>query len=399
DEGSINTKNLEYGVYYIRQVDGESYDSFELKEIFPLKIKMVEKEKYYQGDKIKIAWNGRPELMYRVEVKSKTPVNKLVQGNLFEFSIQNTEEIEITITEQKFERSSTAKVSMSISKDLDIIGVQELDGAGVGIHQLQLKNPRKVSFRVQVRNNLNKLIINKVTTKELIDLKIGKPGLYSVKLLNIKTKNEYYSTELTVNDKLINNGTPKQFISVGKDFPVLLKWNTAGSYASSTLFKVKIFNINELDEPIFETETSSNQLKYTFKNETEFKWSVEAVAVESIKASVIHSSKATRPEIPTVKATKIILSYVEDKDCYLYNIPAYKHTQKYDVFVYSSRTKVKGSWKIMYRKKLSTNSDCIKSKGEGKYFYKYRLIDIWGRKSKFSKMGEIFFPISPLSDF
>jgi len=53
----------------------------------------------------------------------------------------------------------------------------------------------------------------------------------------------------------------------------------------------------------------------------------------------------------------------------------------------------------MYRKKLSTNSDCIKSKGEGKYFYKYRLIDIWGRKSKFSKMGEIFFPISPLSDF
>ena len=131
------TKNLEYGVYYIRQVDGESYDSFELKEIFPLKIKMVEKEKYYQGDKIKIAWNGRPELMYRVEVKSKTPVNKLVQGNLFEFSIQNTEEIEITITEQKFERSSTAKVSMSISKDLDIIGVQELDGAGVGIHQLQ----------------------------------------------------------------------------------------------------------------------------------------------------------------------------------------------------------------------------------------------------------------------
>jgi hypothetical protein len=71
----------------------------------------------------------------------------------------------------------------------------------------------------------------------------------------------------------------------------------------------------------------------------------------------------------------------------------------YDVYIYSSRTKVKGKWKTMYHKRLKQNKDCIESKGEGKYFYKYRIEDKWNRKSKFSGMGEIYFPISPLDDF
>ena len=58
-----------------------------------------------------------------------------------------------------------------------------------------------------------------------------------------------------------------------------------------------------------------------------------------------------------------------------------------------------GGWKVLYRKTHPENIGCIGSTGEGKYFYKYRIIDKWGRQSDFSPIGEIYFPISPLDDF
>ena len=93
------------------------------------------------------------------------------------------------------------------------------------------------------------------------------------------------------------------------------------------------------------------------------------------------------------------LKFLDSKDCHEYELQKNKFARKYEVFIYSSRQIVKGKNKLMYKKTLSINKDCIPSTGEGKYLYKYRIIDKWGRVSDFSPRGEIFFPISPLDDF
>ena len=153
--GAIDIRNLDLGAYYIRQPESESYDSFELREKTPLEIKIAEKEKYFQGDDLKITWNGRSELMYRVEIDGETPISKLVQGNEFNFSIQNSENINIQITEQRFNRSSAAAIAMNVSKDLDIGGIEESVVDGKNLRQLKLKNLRQLNYRVQIANNQN----------------------------------------------------------------------------------------------------------------------------------------------------------------------------------------------------------------------------------------------------
>ena len=117
----------------------------------------------------------------------------------------------------------------------------------------------------------------------------------------------------------------------------------------------------------------------------------------------MYETEVARPKFPKLKAPKVLLKFIKAKNCYVFSIPKVKYVSRYDVYIFSSRSKVNQNRKAMYHKLLKTNKDCLPAKDllvfEGKYFYKFRIIDRWKRKSPYSPVGTMFFPISPLDRF
>lgn len=400
ENGQIDVRSFELGTYFIRETKKLGYDSFELKRTKPILLEVKTKEKYYQGDDLEIVWNGRSELMYRVDVEGPTNFTKLVQGNRYSYSIQDSGDYRIKITEQKFERkSNTYEVSLAVSKDLDILGFEDVVNNLDNNRVIKLKNPRKVMYQIKVVDQNNKIFLSRKTNKEEYHLKKLRPGIYTTEILNLKTKKPYFKSEFKVMDKIKKSNTKKIVYSDKKDFSAFLKWKRTGKYPNKVKYKVKIYDSLDAKDPIFEEETSKNSFTYKRDKPGKFFWSVDSDSQELIIPSDKFPMEVQRPLFGKMSTPKIILEYLESKDCYQFTIPKSKYVKKYDVYIYSSRTKIKGKWKTMYHKRLSQNKDCIPSKGEGRYFYKYRVEDKWNRKSKFSAMGEIYFPISPLDDF
>jgi hypothetical protein len=399
-KGEIDIRQLAYGRYFLRESDKLGYDEFELKRLKPIELTIGEREKYYQGDDINISWNGRGELMYRVDIESEKPFSKLVQGNKFAYSVQDSGIYKIKITEQKFERTSnTQEIDLTVNKDLNILGFEDVKSSAETTRSIKLKNPRKVKYKIKVTNQDGKIFVNKKTTVESYDIKNLKPGLYGTEIINLKTNKPYYKSEFTVTDKIEKYKTEKLIRSDKKKLVATLKWKRSGTYPKNVEYTVKIYDSKDATEPILEETTTKNSFSYSRDKAGSFFWSVDSNAKEMLAPSDRYEIQMLRPEFGKITTPQIVLQYMEEKDCYEFSIPSSKYVSMYDVYIYSSRTKVKGKWKTMYHKRLKQNKDCIESKGEGKYFYKYRIEDKWNRKSKFSGMGEIYFPISPLDDF
>ena len=146
-------------------------------------------------------------------------------------------------------------------------------------------------------------------------------------------------------------------------------------------------------------KTNTSNYKFEVEKPGKLFWQIETSVPDLVDLSPVYNFSLEYPKVTVSRAPKIILSYQMKRDCYSFSLPKNKFAQTYEVYIYSTRTKIKGKPKLMYHKILEKNNDCIKSKGEGKYNYKYRIKDRWGRDTSFSKMGDIFFPISPLDSF
>ena len=399
-KGEIDIRQLSYGNYFLRESGKLGYDEFELKRLKSIELTVENKEKYYQGDEINISWTGRAELMYRVDIDSEKPFSKLVQGNNFAYSIQDSGSYKIKITEQKFERvSNTQELKLTVNKDLNILGFEEVKSKAATTRSIMLKNPRKVKYLIKVTNHDGKTFVNKQTTVESYDIKNLKPGLYTTEIINLKTNKPYFKSEFSVTDRIQNHKTKKLIRSDKKKLETTLKWKRSGTYPKQVEYKIKIYDSKDATEPFLEKTTTKNSFTYSREKAGSFFWSIDSNAKEMLEPSDRYEIQMLRPEFGKITTPQIVLQYLEGKDCYEFAIPSSKYASMYDVYIYSSRTKIKGRWKTMYHKRLKQNKDCIESKGEGKYFYKYRIEDKWNRKSKFSGMGEIYFPISPLDDF
>lgn len=398
-DGKFDVRHLPYGRYHIREPKKFEFDSFEVKEMLPITMKIVEKEEYFQGDSISISWNGRSELMYRIEIDGKNPINKLVQGNSYVYSVQNTENTKFKITEQKFERSAEKSINFTVSKDLDIIGLQEVEKNGKIYKVLKLRNPRKIKYGYKLVNQDGKVFKKQRLRSEEILINAAKPGLYTVLLIDIKRKVQYYKTEFTLIDSITNNQTKEVVYSEGSKFKINLKWKRQGTHPEKPEYTLRVYEADNSTEPIIEEKLTESNYEFVSDDPGTFQWQVSSNAPEQLNSSAIYPFSISRPVIGVLGTPKIILKYMEDGDCNQFIIPKNKYSKLYDVFMYSSKRKIKGSWKQVYHKRLKTNKDCIKSKGEGKYYYKYRIEDKWNRKTQFSEMGTIFFPISPLDNF
>ncbi len=104
-------------------------------------------------------------------------------------------------------------------------------------------------------------------------------------------------------------------------------------------------------------------------------------------------------KLPPVKAPYMnpkrqIIAYVRTKglNTNTIRLPKNKIAKFYIIEVY----KDKYLKKRLFSKKIRSNIAYWISNRSGLYYYRYRIIDVWNRKSPFSKVGQLLFPISPL---
>lgn len=402
--GFLNTRPLGFGQYYVRAKGGKKIDSFELANIKPMRINISKQSSYFPGDKLKISWTGRKDLTYKVEIPDgEETIVKTVVGNQLPFVIKDGSDIQIKVSEQRFKKVSRKVLSFQISKLIEIDDIKEVQVKRRVFRNLHLRNPRKINYQILVKDKNGKTLIRRKSKSEKFLMKIDKPGPYDLKITNIATKEDLVDTNFVIKDRITDVGNKKVFYSTSKELQANLKWKRGGNIPENMDYVIKIFKEGDRKKPFLEKKTNKTNFVYKTKKEEKFFWKIESTIPELIDSSAMFETRLARPKFPKLKSPKILLKYNKAKKCYAFKVPTYKYITKYDIYIFSSRSKVNQNRKAMYHRILSTNKDCLPAKDllvfEGKYFYKYRVFDRWKRKSPYSQVGTMFFPISPLDRY
>lgn len=400
DDRGIDISRLVYGKYFIRTDNSGKMDSFELENLKPMRINIEKRDSYFPGDKLRITWDGRKGLTYKLQILDEKPIEMMIQGNQYSYTIVDGDDIVFKISEPRFKRESNKILSFQISKLLEIIDIKEIQIGNKMYRNLFLKNPRAIEYNIKVFDKRGDVYVNRNAKTETFLMKIEKPGAYDIKMMNLADKKILVERSFTIKDRITNAQEQKVFYSTGKDLSANLKWQRGGNIPENMEYVIKIFKEGNKDKPIIEKKTKDTNYVYKAKNEETFFWKIESTIPDLIDSSKLFETKVARPKFEKLSAPRIILKYIKNKKCYAFSIPKAKYAESYDVYIFSSRSKVNENRKAMYHKVLSGTSDCLPAKDllvfEGKYFYKYKILDRWKRESPYSPVGMMFFPISPL---
>lgn len=402
-DGHLDISRFGYGLYYVRGNDKEKLDSFELGLKKPMRINISKKDSYYPGDKLKITWSGRKDLTYKITIDGSEKVEKVLKQNYYIYTVDSDNEIRIKVEDQRFKRESKKILSFQLSKLLEIVDIKEIQVKNNVFRNLILKNPRKINYRIKVLDKEGKVLVDRKSDTETFLMKVSKPGAYDLKITQDETKINLIDTNFVIKDRITNAGKNKIFYSTGKNLEAKLQWKRGGNVPKDMEYVIKIFKSNNKKEPFIEKKTLKTNYVYETKKEEKFFWKIESTIPELIDSSALFETEVARPKFPKLESPKVLFKYDKNKKCYLFSVPKVKYVNSYDIYIFSSRSKVDQNRKAMYHRLLNTNTDCLPAKDllvfEGKYYYKYRIIDRWKRTSPYSQIGLMFFPISPLDRY
>jgi len=286
-----------------------------------------------------------------------------------------------------------------IEKDFEFIGLKKILIKDREVMAVVLKNPQKFEYGLKVTNHNDKLFLKKKTANVSYPIDMKTPGAYTVRIVNFKTKNVIFKDNFIIKDKIVNNTLKDVLFSGEEKLTATLKWKKTGTYPKENEYKIKIYSSGDLNNPIIEEITTKPEYRYESEVEQKIFWSVESLSPDITNKSNLYETYLKRPAFISLPTPKIILLYNVEGRCYVYNIPASLNTVTYNVNIFSSTIKENRNWKRLFQKNSKSNSSCFKSKGDGKYYYSYSVIDKWGRTSPESELGDLYFPISPLDDF
>ncbi|WP_412463014.1 hypothetical protein [Halobacteriovorax sp. RT-2-6] len=171
-------------------------------------------------------------------------------------------------------------------------------------------------------------------------------------------------------------------------------WSTTKKASASVKYVIEI--LNRENQRVLKEETVNSQ--FVFKQNT--------VGIYKIKVSQIENGQLisfgersfslTAPENSNPKSmSSYVMKFVSKRNCYKVDLPSYSTAKKYFIEIYRDIDKKK-----MVREIWADRSEfCWHSSRDGRYYFRYKYLDYWGGSSRYSKMSEIIFPISPMTDF
>lgn len=402
-DGQLDIKDLDYGRYYVRGQDKTKMDSFKLVNRRPLLISVNEKENYYRGDVLNITWNGRSGIKYKVEISEKKSSVKTIQKNSINYKLVDGDKAVIKVTALRYKQKATKTLSFKLSELIRLVDVKEIKTKQRTYHQLLLKNPRGIEYKVEVKNRKKKKVVDSLSTSEKFLVKVTTPGSYNVNITSPKFKQVDINVSFVVKDKIVKASRKRIFYSGGRKLKANLKWKRRGKNPEKMDYIVKLFRPKDKEKPFLEEKTKRNNFVYKSRRVGRFFWKVESTIPDLVESSSLFEARLSRPKIPRLQSPKLIFKYDKKKKCYQFRVPRVQYASRYDIHIFTDRSRIGRQNGAIYHKFSNKRQDCLLSKKlkvtEGKYYYKYRIVDRWNRRSRYSPTGIMFFPISPLEWF
>ena len=375
-----------------------------IEETFPNQVTLQAR------DKINIDWDGLNTLEYLIELKRGDKVNQ-IKANASQISLKPKRDgaykVRVKVNEESAPWSAYKDMQVSFDKVLRVAGadnpsVFNLHETG-SVVKLSFNNLSKEVVTVNIYSDQEKTkkVYSQETKENEIDWTPKYIGDYYWQVDSISNDEDALekkqSTELTLvtirNIIARTKGLNSTSMTVESDTPkVNLKWKR--TYRKDRY----VLNIMSKNKKVLaKKNVSGGSASITFPKAGEFLWSIEPrdnkKYFDSSSILPLSLSLPDKPETPTVPVKQVIrYKGIQKREAYRIKFDPIANATRYEIEIYSDSELTNRLVAAKSRK----NFVYWVSKREGKFYFKMRYTDKWGRKSDFSNVGQIVFPISPL---
>lgn len=364
------------------------------------------KRNAYKGEKIPVKWSGRAGLNY--VVRTTTPqgtTEQIITEPVFSISANEsgTYAVQVSLLDGKNEYKG----------QLNSVDVKVIEGLLIPSEQLSQTIPEKTPAILQVQNEeKDKTLVFEVSPQEDFtvisktvpskdytgSIPMDTPGIYYVRARTVGSPPLYSPpAKIVVNTPVVTvnkSYQTKQAITETSK-TAILKWEKSSAIKELKLQVAKDAAFNEV---IFEKTTNANSATVELPKIGSYFW--RALPLDEAPEFVAKSETVPLDmdlppplTIPQIIPQQII--HYEDVDgvpSYRIQVFPYDNAKMYYIEIFSDPNAKKMVWK------KSSSSPVVYwiSSRTGKYYYRVKVQDGWGRISNYSILGELVFPISPM---
>jgi hypothetical protein len=379
--------------------------SFKVSAFNSPKITIPAKTSVHKGEKIPIKWTGRSGINYILRITSpEGTTEKLLTTSSYDMIAKKSgvHVVEVSIMDGNTEYSgSKASIDLKVA-----------DGLIISNEQLNQIIPEKSVATLEVQNEVaNKSLIFELSNRDdfseikktfpakgqIGSIVMEDPGIYYVRA---RTQDAYPLVspiaKITVKTpvaKIDKRYQQKQAISES-GVVANLRWNKLNSVKELDVQVAKDASFRDI---IFEKTIEDESIKIELPSIGSYFWrTLPNDAPEFVSPSEVFPLQMELPAAVTVPRIipQQILDY-EDEDgiaSYRIKIPEQKNIKMYFLEIFADAGATKLVWKNSSEKPVINWI----SNRSGKYYYRIKVQDTWGRTSNYSSIGELVFPISPL---
>jgi len=289
--------------------------------------------------------------------------------------------------------ATTSGKQFSISLDSPVSiknNIDEIDARDNYIKKIEIESQAKGEVRYELMADNRSIIKSGVIKGADLSFKNLESGDYQLNFFQGQKGQKIGNSKINVAPRISNIAVnPSMIKKMGAEFELPLKWN---SPVEDNI--VEVFTKGS-DTPIISKPVRGNSVSVKVPNVDDLTWRVRG-SISSVLPS--RKSKIAPPELikELPVPAPIVMKFKKDYGgCYSFDLPKIVNSTRYFIEVYENAARTK----MVFNRWLENPSVCWQSSRHGKYFYRYKYFDSWNRQSSFSKMGEIIFPISPLTEF
>lgn len=359
-----------------------------------------------QGEKIALGWIGRKELTYEVEVKvgEKSKVFKVTDSKKLLPIFRNTDlRYRVRVQSPNAPWSSWAEQKVKVSAGLivdktktpDIFVKQSSEDKIPLVISSQTVGSSGLFFEISKDKSFKNPIIKKKTKKNFIQTTKLKPGTYywRGKTLGSPSKSTDIHKIVVKSPAVIKLPyfEAKQASSSKKPIARFI-WEEPLPGSEYNLI-VK----DESGKVIEEQQVKGNKAKVRLPGLGKYTWMVSPkdnkdylIPTKESAIEITLPNVLQRPEIASKQV--IYYRFINGVEAYEIELPEYRFAEFYTLEVYRDPE----AKRLLFKKSFPKNKGYWVSNRSGKYYYRVKITDKWGRISGYSKMGTLIFPISPL---
>ncbi len=361
---------------------------------------------YTRGESLPLRWGGPAGITYRVRVDGPQGGESfLTKSPEFAYPLKSsgTHRFQVSVAEGAQELRGEEAVAAITLVDGLMFPVEQLHQTVSVSEAAQFdvqNNHRKEPMLFEVSRAADFASITKTVESEQLKnaIVMTAPGVYYVRARTLGQPPLYSKpAKLVVKTpvaKVAKNYPAQQPIQKNSK-KAKLSWTNEAGVGRVKLQLAKDPGFSEVFHELETTKTSAEVLVPALGT---YYWRVLPTeeAPEFITSSKVASLEVTLP--PPLRVPQIIpqqIIHYEESDgvpSHKIQIFPYENAQRYHLEVFADAA----AKNLVFRESSRVPVVNWMSSRTGKYFYRVRVEDIWGRTSQYSPIGELIFPISPL---